>query len=91
MGLTRTEAILEVYVDSFVQETGSEHQALLWVLQQQEFGEFCVSACMHAWRCVDDSCFSGVFFHVHCMVLVLPCVEVDYNVKSLVHGYLSPM
>lgn len=46
MGLSRTEATLEVYADSFVEETGSVHQALLWVLQQQEFGEFCVRTCM---------------------------------------------
>ena len=48
------EAIFEVYVDRFVEKTGSADQALLWVLQQEQFLEFSVryvmlcSACKHA-------------------------------------------
>ena len=39
----RTEAFLEAYVDSFVEQTDDVHQALLLVLRQEEYEEFCVS------------------------------------------------
>ena len=42
-GFIRTEAFLEAYVDSFVEQTGNVHKALLWVLTQPEYEEFCVS------------------------------------------------
>ena len=42
-GFIRTEAFLEAYVDSFVEQTDNVHQALLLVLRQEEYEEFCVS------------------------------------------------
>ena len=42
-GFMRTEAFLEAYVDSFVEQTDNVHQALLLVLTQVEYEEFCVS------------------------------------------------
>ena len=40
--LKRTDAILEVYTDRFVEKCGSEDLALIWVLQQ-DLTEFSVS------------------------------------------------
>ena len=42
LGFKRTEAFLEAHVDSFVEQIGSVHKALLWVLRQPEYEEFCV-------------------------------------------------
>ena len=42
LGFKRTEAFLEAHVDSFVEQIGSVHKALLWVLGQPEYEEFCV-------------------------------------------------
>ena len=43
-GLTRMEAIFEVYVDQFVEQADNVHQVLIWVLKQK-FEGFVVRFC----------------------------------------------
>ena len=64
LGFKRTEAFLEAHVDSFVEQIGCVHKALLWVLRQPEYEEFCVCcscitdphACMHLHMYGDSLC-----------------------------------